>query len=185
MRILVLCLLFLCLPSCGYRFGRGEILERYRTVCVPYVEGDDRGLLTTSLIRTITTRGALAYRSSCADLILKVCLLPPVDENIGFAYAPPDVGDNDFSNLVVANEARLTLTAKVSVMNGCTGECILGPMEITSSLSYDFEPDLSNVDAQAFALGQLEMHNLAQESAFPPLFNLLAEKIIDYVTFSW
>ncbi len=178
--LLILCTL---VSSCGYRFGRGEVVNQYCTVCIPYVEGDDRGVLTTSLIRAITTRGALAYRSCGADLKLNVCLFSPVDTNIGFAYAPPD--ERGVSNIVVSNEARLQLTARVTVVDRCTGQCVLGPMEITRFIDYDFEPDLGNVDVHAFSLGQLEMHNLAQDAAFYPLYTLLAEKIVDYVNNSW
>ncbi len=181
---LLLCFL-LILPSCGYRFGRGDIAERYCSVCVPYVEGDNEGVLTTALIRSLTTSGALAYRSYGSDLVLKVCLLPPRDTNIGFAYAPDDKEDDGFKDIVVSNEARLTMTAKVALIDRCTGECILGPCEVTSSLTYDFEPDLSNVDFHDFSLGQLEMHTLAQDAATPPLYSLLAEKIVSYVNHCW
>jgi hypothetical protein len=182
---LLVALLAFCLPACGYRFGRGEILQRYSTVCVPYAEGDNEGLFTAALVRSVITRGCLAYRSCGADLVLKVCLVKPTDINIGFIYAPPDVGDNEASNIVVSNEARLTLAARVSLIDRCTGQCVVGPMEIISSLDYDFEPDLGNDNFHTFSLGQLEMHNLAQDAAFPPLYTLLAEKIVDYVNNSW
>ena len=181
-RALILLLLGLC-TSCGYRFGRGEILERYSTVCVPYVEGDDQGVFTTTLIRTLTSRGSLTYSSYGSDLLLKVCLFAPSDVNIGFAYAPKRGGE--FTHIVVSNEARLTLNARVTLMDRRTGACILGPLQIATSIDYDFEPDLSDLNANAFSLGQLEMHNLAQDAAYPPLYNLLAEKIVDYVSCAW
>ncbi len=177
--------LLLVLSSCGYRFGRGELIERYCSVCIPYVEGDNEGLLTTALIRSMTTSGALAYRSYGSDLVLKVCLLPPLDTNIGFAYAPDDEEDDNFSDIVVSNEARLAMTATFSLIDRRTGACILGPCEVVSSLTYDFEPDLSNVDFHAFSLGQLEMHNLAMDAATPRLYSILAEKIVDYVNHCW
>jgi len=149
---LCLCLL-LFLTSCGYRFGRGELIESYHSVCIPYVEGDNQGYLTTALIRSMTTRGALAYRSYDSDLVLRVCLFEPTDTNIGFAYAPED--DGSISNIVVSNEARLTMTAAIRLIDRCTGSCVLGPCEITSSITYDFEPDLTNVNSHAFSLGQI------------------------------
>jgi len=71
------------------------------------------------------------------------------------------------------------------LIDRCTGACILGPCEITSSITYDLEPDLSNVNFHAFSLGQLQMHNLALDAATPPLYTLLAEKIVDYVDHCW
>ena len=131
----------------------------------------------------MTTSGTLAYRSYGSDLVLRVCLLKPIDTNIGFAYAPND--DGSVSKIVVSNEARLTMTAIVRLIDRCTGSCILGPCEVTSSIAYDFEPDLGNVDFHAFSLGQLEMHNLALDAATPPLYTILAEKIVDYINHCW
>lgn len=179
-----LLLSLLVLTGCGYRFGRGELIERYATVCIPYAEGDTQGNFTTILIRKMATNGALAYSSYGSDLILRVCLLEPDDTNIGFEYAPNDEETED-SKILVSNEARLTLTARISLIERATGNCILGPLNLSSWIDYDFEPDLSNVDSHAFALGQLEMHNLAQDAAFHPLYHLLAEKIVDYVNNSW
>jgi hypothetical protein len=180
-----LSLLFLFMTAgCGYRLGRGEIIEQYSSVCIPYVEGDTDGNLTTALIRQMTTKGVLAYRNVGADLLLQVCLLEPVDENIDFAYAPREM-DGKKVKILVSNEARLTLTARISLIDRFTGECVLGPMNLSSWIDFDFEPDLSNIGFHAFALGQLEMHNLAQDAAFHPLYALLAEKIVDYVNHSW
>lgn len=173
------------LSSCGYRFSESGLLERYSTICIPFAEGDNDGCFTSALIRTLTSRKGIVYRTSGADLLLNVCLLEPEDTNIGFIYAPPDEGDNNASTLVVAHEGRLGLSARVSVIDRRTGNCVLGPMIIQSFQEYDFEPDLSNVDRHAFSLGQLEMHNLAQDAAFFPLYNLLAEKIVDYVVNGW
>jgi hypothetical protein len=161
------------------------MVQRYSSVCVPYVEGDRDGVFTTALVRAVTERGLLAFRSCGADLLLKVCLQEPSDTNIGFIYAPSDKGDNHASNIVVSNEARTTLIASVALIDRRTGNCLLGPLMINSSIDYDFEPDLDNVNFHAFSLGQLEMHNLAQDAAFSPLYVLLAEKIVDYIHNAW
>ena len=172
------------LSSCGYRWGRGEILERYSTVCVPYAAGDEKGLFTAALIRAVTTRGSLVYTSLGADLTLKVCLFAPEDTNIGFLYAP-DRHDGGISKVTSANEARLSMKAQVSLIDRRSGACVLGPLEIFAYLDYDFESDLSNVNDNHFSLGQFEMHNMAQDAAFSPLYKLLAEKIVDYVNHCW
>lgn len=107
-----MCALFL--TACGYRCGSGEVCSRYSSVCVPYVEGDREGLLTSALIRRLSSTALLTYKSQNADLILKACFLPSENINIGFEYAPADKSDNFSSNIVVANEGRLTLGSKWS-----------------------------------------------------------------------
>lgn len=175
-------LLFLT-TSCGYHFGRGELIQRYSTVCVPYVEGDDEGVFTAELIHALNTQGCLSYRSCGADLALKVCLLAPIENNIGFIYAPKD--ETSVSNILTSNEARLMIVARLQLVDRRSGEAVFGPMEIESSIDYDFDPDLSHVASHDFSLGQLEMHNLAQDAAFPALYRLLAQKVVDYVNNSW
>ncbi|NGX55464.1 MAG: hypothetical protein KR126chlam2_01099 [Chlamydiae bacterium] len=181
MRVLVSFLILL--TSCsGYHFGHGGVMERYCSICVPFVEGDNNGQLTNALISQISSQGILAYRSCGADLLLKVCIFEPSDENIGFNYA--SINDED-AKVVVANEARLSIVARVSLIERSSQKCLLGPIEILSSIAYDFEPDLSNVTNHNFAIGQLEMNSLAKDAAFPPLYNLLAQKIVDYLAHSW
>ena len=176
-------LLAISLSSCGYHLGRGEILQRYSTICVPYVEGDEEGFFTTILIRALSTQGDLAYRSCGADLLLKVSLFAPSDTNIGFILAPKK--DTEGTKIVVSNEARLTMGACITLIDRRTGQCIWGPWEIRRSIDYDFEPDLGDLNFHAFSLGQLEMHDLAQDAAFCPLYTLLAEKIVDLLNNSW
>ena len=161
------------------------MIQSYSTVCIPYVEGDRDGLFTAALIRKITTSGCLTYRSSGADLVLRVSLLLPDDVNIGFIYAPPDKGDDEASNIVVSNEARVSLNASVTLIDRATCDPILGPVVMGSFLDYDFAPDLTDVNFHAFSLGQLEMHTLAQEAALPSLYDLMAAKIVSYLCNYW
>ena len=65
----LICLLSVFLTSCGYHLGRGEFCQGYRTVCVPFVEGDRDGLFTNALIRAFTTSGCLTYGGTAADLV--------------------------------------------------------------------------------------------------------------------
>lgn len=174
----------LCLSSCaGYRFGHGDLVAPYRTICIPYVEGDNRGQLTTSLIRTFATHGNLKPSTAGAELALEVCLMEPEDENIGFGIAPPQDGDD--TKILVSNEARLTVTALVTLIDRASGCRLLGPMEVSAWLDFDFEPDLGNVNEHAFSLGQLEMHPLARDGALPALYDRLAQRIADSVLHSW
>jgi hypothetical protein len=180
---LTMCLI---LAACGgYRWGREGFAQHYKTICVPYAEGDEVGLFTEALIRAVTTRSMLAYTACGADLQLKVCLLSPEDINIGFIYAPREHDDDRPSKVISANEARLTQRVQITLIDNRSGSSILGPLEIATSLTYDFESDLSHDNENNFSLGQFEMHNIAQTAAFPPLYTLLAEKIVDYVNNSW
>jgi len=183
--IVLFFILLFSLVSCGYRWGSGEILERYSTVCIPYAEGDKDGLFTAALVKAATTRGSLRYTSYGADLTLKVCLLAPEDVNIGFIYAPKHDEKDKFTHITTANEARLTQKASVSLIDRRSATCVFGPFLVEAYLDYDFESDLSNVNDNSFSLGQFEMHNIAQDAAFPRLYTILSEKIVDYVNNSW
>lgn len=171
------------LSSCGYHFGKGEIVERYCTISVPYVEGDDEGCLTDAIVKELAIKSRLVYQRNGGDLVLNVCLFDPCDENIGFIFTRDEEGDP--IKVLAANEARLSVVAKVTLLDVCTGDYILGPITIATSVTYDFEPDFTHVNFHAFSLGQLEMHNLAQDVAFRPLFKNLAQKIVDYVSYCW
>ncbi len=178
--LLVFCLLF---SSCTYKWGKGSIDEQYSTISIPYVEGDWEGILTSALIRRFSANGALEVVNGGGDLCLSVCLLEPQREIIGYIIAP--VEDTDGKKVLFSNEARLTLTAVVTVTDKRSQCTLFGPLEISAYLDYDYEPDLTSVDDHAFSLGQLEMRNLAEDAARPSLFFLLAEKIVDYVIFCW
>lgn len=180
---LIIFLLLIFCTGCGYRFGRGDFVEKYSTISIPYVEGDHDGILTGEIIHKISARGALRYVKSGGDLILTVCLADPNDENIGFTYVKNNEGV--LTNILAANEARLTLVAKISVIEACSGRTVIGPVHVVSSLTYDFEPDYRRFNFHNFALGQLEVHNLAEDAAFRPVYNDLAQKIVDYVSYSW
>lgn len=167
--------------SCGYHFvNKG----RSTALCVPFVEGDRDGFFTKALIYEVSKSSNLNYET-CAPYCLEVCLKAPRDENIGFRFAPKDEQSDGFTNILTPEEARLTLTAVVSISNEQTGCVEFGPIEITSSVTYDFESDFSNLDFHSFSLGQLEMHPLAKDNAFCPLYSLLAQKIVDTVQLSW
>lgn len=173
----------LVLVGCGYKFGRGDFVANYNTITVPFAQGDFEGKLTTEVIRQISIQGALRYDSDCADLTLAICLFDPIDDNIGFVYSLDESGLP--TRVLAANEARLTVTAKVTVIDNDTGQVIVGPLHISSSITYDFDPDYARFNEHEFSLGQLETHNLAEDAAMPYLYKELAQKIVDTVIHSW
>jgi hypothetical protein len=174
--------LILLLSGCSYRFGTGGLINAYSSISIPYVEGDKNGELTNALIRRMVGKGGPAYLMCGGDLLLYVCLEQPRHEMIGFIFAKED---GVLTDIIVSNEARIELIAKVTLVERQTGRLILGPLAIPASLTYDFEPDLTDRDAHQFALGQLEINPQALEAAYRPLFTLLAEKIVDTVIHSW
>ena len=179
---LIMCTLLL--SGCSYRWGEGNLVQAYETIQIPYVENDTQGQFTSALIKAFSIKSRLRYCNGGADLTVRVCLQAPQEEMIRFALAPREP-EEDNTKIVVSNEARIRMRAVVTLIDTQKGCRLLGPFEVEAFLDFDFEPDLSNVEAQSFALGQLEMHPLAQDTAYRPLYTLLAEKIVDYVIYSW
>jgi hypothetical protein len=171
MRLFALLILFV-LTSCGYHLRSQRPVE----VFVPYVAGDLEGIFTATLIHELSTRSNLDY--SCeGNFCLKVCLLEPSEENIGFKFAPEKNGG--LSRILSPEESRLSLSAQCSLTDRNTGCTIFGPFLVTATYTYDFESDFSTANIHRFSLSQLEMHTLAKDEAFTPLYQLLAQKIID------
>lgn len=105
--------------------------------------------------------------------------MDPHDETIGFKYAPRN------KKILTPEEARLSLAAEVTLVDLATGKTIFGPTIISSTITYDFESDFSNLNFHEFSLGQLEMRPLAKDNAFCPLYKILAQKIVDCLSLSW
>lgn len=159
--------------------------DEEQSIAVPYVQGDDTGMMTAALVRQVNHQPHLNYTNHCADLELRVCLNPPRDENVGFWYAPKKGKPGFYTNIIVPIEAKVTLTAKVEVYDHRSNKVIFGPCKVSSFLEYDFNSDLTNINQHRFSLGQLEMHNIAKGFAMRSCFDLLAEKIVDTVAHAW
>lgn len=177
----ILLVVLTLLTGCGYHLGNQAL--RKVEISVPYVEGDLDGTFTSALVHEIATRSSLSYTSCGGDLCLRICLLEPEEDNIGFRYAPGK--KKEPTRILTATEARITLRAKVSLTDRKTGRVILGPNCVFSSLDLDFESDFSKTDFHSFSLGQLEMYNQASDNAYHRLNERLAQKIVDYVEGSW
>lgn len=173
----------LCLVSCGYRLGHGELSERYSTISVPYVEGDLEGKLTAQVIEQLGTSGVFTYKKEGADLTLKAKILDYHDENIGFQYARDNQGNR--VDKVLPNEGRIRALVEVTLMENTSGKVLMGPKRLAAMVDYDFDPDLSQNNVTSFSLGQFNAVDAAKDVAMQPLGKSLAESIIDYVTNSW
>ncbi|ACZ32553.1 putative lipoprotein [Chlamydia pneumoniae LPCoLN] len=174
---------------CGYSIlnspyhlsSLGKSLLQERIFIAPIKE-DPHGQLCSALTYELSKRSfAISGRSSCAGYTLKVELLNGIDENIGFTYAPNKLGDKTHRHFIVSNEGRLSLSAKVQLINNDTQEVLIDQCVARESVDFDFEPDLGTANAHEFALGQFEMHSEAIKSARRILSIRLAETIAQQV----
>ena len=181
--VVIQLLLILLLTSCGYHFGTGSTINSYRTISVPYVEGDWDGTITSAIIKEISEYTSLAYRDCGGALILKVKVLDYDDENIGFRYDRKK--DGNPKDIIIPDETRTSIRAEVVVIEASSGCNILGPVEIFADVEYDHDY-YSNRDAiNVFSLGQLSDIDEAYDAAQQPLNKRLAEKIVAYVRDNW
>lgn len=153
------------------------------TVSVPYIAGDTEGYLVDALVRHVVRRTGWRYVPSGGRLLLRVTLEPIDDENIGFAFVPKEGGG--LTQVLQPNEGRMVLGAWVEILDAYSCATLLGPIHITESVTYDFALDTTNIDVHAFSMGQLEVHNIAQDAALCPLYDRLAEKIVDTLRYNW
>lgn len=177
-KFIILCLL----SGCGYHFGQATC-SNYETISIPFALGDEKGYLTSSLVKEINARTPWRYTACDGDLELLVTFKEKDADNIGYQFAPRQTVDN--KRVIVAQEARLNAVVCVTLKDRRTGENLFGPIDVDQTITFDFEPDFSNINFHAFSLGQLEMYPLAERVASDSLDNLLAEKIVDTLIFCW
>lgn len=180
--IAALTVLVLCC-SCGYHLGGGDLVRKYHSINVPYVEGDLEGILTDSLIKELTTRGGFQYCRSGGMLTLCVELIDFREENIGFRYDRE--ADDTLTKNVIPAETRLKGLAEVTIIDNCSGCCILGPDLVSAFIEYDHDYYSNHGGANVFSLGQLNDIELAQKVAYRPMFRKLARAITTHVIHGW
>lgn len=174
--------LMLCIASfvtsCGYNkgFGRGN---GESTICVPYVEGDQDGLLTTAIIRQIAYCGVFEYREYGANLQLLVKVVDNWDENIGFRY--DRTRKNRLIHSLIPAETRIINLVEVSLLDVCSNKVLIGPVRIAGAVDFDHDDYTSRNGVNIFSLGQLSDFDDAQDTAIRPLNEKMAKKIIDFI----
>ncbi|PIS00669.1 MAG: hypothetical protein COT84_06290 [Chlamydiae bacterium CG10_big_fil_rev_8_21_14_0_10_35_9] len=185
---LTIIILFLGFNSCGYQF----VQTPSKSVSLSFVENDEYGLFTTTLIEKIGASGLYAYKNSNADYLLDVKLTGVSHEVIGYRK---DL-EKDFTKRenIIADEGRLNLVATVELIDLKNNETVLGPFKVSSSQDYDYVDenslqDLTFINSSgirqtvlSFSLGQLESEESARSAAFRPAFHKLAEKIVDVIS---
>lgn len=180
---LVISLILLVLTGCQYKFGHNELSERFATIEIPYIEGDEKGELTAELIRRLCYSGAFRYQDHDADLILIARIFEMDDENIGFSYDRKK--DGKLKQYIVPTETRIRASVEFSLINRATGEAIIPSTTITDSVDFDHEYYSSRHEINIYSLGQLTDIDGAFEGAMTPLNRRLAERIEDYILNRW
>lgn len=172
------------LTSCSYQFGQSCLQDKYSTMTIPYCGGDKDGRLTAALIRHLSQSGTLEYCNSNGQLTLVVKLLKVRDKNIGFRYDRNRKKD-ELLDTIIPTEMRRTVFAEVVVIESYSKRVLIGPARISASVDFDHDYYSSRNGINIFSLGQLGDIDAAYDACLAPLYQNLAEKIIDYVNNSW
>ena len=177
--------LLLFIPSCGYR---AVSIEERPSVSIPYIRGDDKGLLTSAVIAEMSHMGLYRYVQDGADFVLQVALIGNHEEVIGYRYDRSENSGKLQPNLL-ATENRRSMVAEVMLFREKEDEPCLGPFVVSSSAEFDYI-DTSTLRELAFispkgkreavidfSEGQLDSVEGAQDNALVPLYRNLAKKI--------
>jgi hypothetical protein len=172
-------LVLLLLTGCQYRAGQGGFSGNYSTITIPYAGGDEDGRLTSSLVKKMEESHILSYCHTNGELVLVVNLLKVKDKNIGFRYDRKKDGER--AKTIIPTETRRFLQAEVVVTEACSGREVLGPVRMTAYVDFDHDYYTVRDQVNIFSLGQLVDIDAAYDAAWEPLYDKLAEKVIDWV----
>lgn len=182
--------------SCGYRWEPDFSLGRRPSIYVPFVEGDEEGRLTASIIRALARSGLVDVVQGEGDYRLQVAIVETRGETIGFRRDPQQIKGETRKQLL-ACEARKAMAVEATVFEGSSDQIVYGPYRIGADVDYDYVdgdslsdlaflgPDGQQVVVLPFSLGQLESNEAAQEAAARPLFAQIAQKIVDAIVSEW
>lgn len=183
-----LILVFFC-PSCGYHLSQPRLAQSYQTIEVPYVKGDEYGLLTEKIISCISSKTNFKYAIKNGDIRLRVEFMERNQQHIGFQYDTKT--DGTTINRLVPNESRNFAKARITLEHPKTDEILFGPFEIQAEADYDFVnsdtyTDLSFrdqtknvVSVLPFSLGQLNSWQEATQASAEVLYRKMADNIIE------
>ena len=172
-------LLTLLASGCGYHTGRGGTNQSRQTVSVPYITGDLTGYATASLVHQLASQGQYRYAHGDGILTLQVELVDQRTDHIGFRYEVSD--DGDLEDNVIAAEDRLSVLAKVSLVDSETNAVVLGPKLVSASVDYDYQTDPIRANLTQFSAGQFDVFESAEDAALHALYDALANKIVTFL----
>jgi hypothetical protein len=160
--------------SCGYQF---EYQDVKKTIDVPFIAGDPQGEFTTKLIYLLNASGHYRTGGSNSRYCLSVSIIGNKEQNVGFRYDRNNNGQ--LLNTVIPAESRWSLLVEVELYDRYLGQKILGPSRI--STSYDFDHDWYTTfdEINVYSLGQITDYFDAKDQVQTPLYEKLAQKIVD------
>lgn len=181
-------ILLFSLASCGYHFY--ETSPQPKTITVPYVSGDPKGLLVDALCRSLAASGDFCPVLTGGDLKLCLSIVSEETNWIGYRYDREPVSGVLEQNLL-PTEGRKAICATVSLIDERTGEMLIGPHLVRANAEFDFiEPnslrDVSFIDCcgkretvMQFSLGQLDSAPAGLTNSLVPLYRELADRVVD------
>jgi hypothetical protein len=189
-KLLCLSALSLILSGCGYRFQESQADGDPVSICVPYISGDDEGQLNNAIVRKIAENPLLEYHRNRGALTLLVSIIGDGSDRIGYQYdRNPTTGQRRKN--ILATENRRTLSAEVKLVETASGDVVVGPTIVKASADYDYVDAHSIVDLTFvpphgrpqtvldFSLGQLDSIEGAHDDAGAPIYQTLAQKIVE------
>lgn len=170
--------ILLTFTACGYQVGDNGLLSSYKTVSVPYIQGDVTGALTTAVIDEISSLGSTAYVLSSADLELKMEVKESRSENTGYQF-PKDVSED---NRLVASQKREEMLLSIELVDTRTGEALFPTHYLTAGTEYSFLPiGRAEENILQFSLGQLDSQEGAMDFSSLNLNQQMAQKVVEYL----
>lgn len=193
----IFCLVLLLVASaCGYRWQLDYPSTQRPTISVPFVVGDEDGVLTSEIIRALTASGLAEISHKESDFRLSIVLKEVKTETVGYRRDRQKISGKIKKNLL-ASEGRKTICAEAILYQGSSDQEAFGPYQISVDADYDYVDgdsiqDLAFINKEGapvtvlqFSLGQLESIEAAQEAANRPLYEKLAQKIVDAIFSEW
>ncbi len=144
------------------------------TVCIPYVQGDATGELTSRLVEAVSDQPGFRVDES-GKYLLRVKLLNTREEKIGFRYDPKKLRDGEKD--LILSETRAKSLAEVSLVDRYTNEIIAGPAYILGNIEYDHQENTIDSNINDLSLGQLSDIDTAQDVTYIPQDRDLSQKI--------
>jgi hypothetical protein len=187
---------FSLLTACGYRWEPEYPTAARPSITVPFILGDEDGMLTSSIVQALGSSGLVSVRNHNADYRLEVSIVDHQTGIIGFRIDPQKIRGQMNQN-ILACEGRKSMALKATLYVGSSDKIAYGPYEVVGDADYDFidGDSLSDLtflskngavtEVLPFSLGQLEPSESAQEAATRPLYHQLANKIVDAIAAEW
>ncbi len=189
-------LLLSSLSGCGYQWSRDLPLGYRPVIAVPFIPGDEEGMLTGEIISRLASSGLAKVSTSKGDYRLSLTILGNCNSQIGYRRDPQKI-KNEIQKNLLPTELRKTMDVEVTLFHGNTQNIAYGPYKISAWADFDYVDgdsyqDLTYKDPSGirkpvlpFSLGQLEDRASAELAAVKPLYSKLAQKIVDVISAEW